>query len=427
MKKIQEPYTHLINNGLKFETTEQSAINMNTKLVRSLLINQNEIIEWIEKAEKNNITIIDTGVTMEGEIIESGVGKENDIFNEEKKPPLWKQEYEKIKLDLKNVSEYCKKTGISDQLDCDGVKLCDLYKNKLDCETLMLTITFKNAKARYFYGSEELEDGGVLPVMIDSKDIPGEMAFVLENGEELIIEELIADVIKNQNEIIDWIENTKTLKDNACYLGSMAAIRKEIIESKKGTKLKIAPADDEHKEKEYYENLPEELPTCEEASRKIQEKILVKEESGVSSDVLRINTKEDGVGDALRITTKGGRLTNEEVVKKCVEISIENGWLPKKSEPLNNMKLVKLEWYEKDNLIYLEASNGSAHIVADNIHLEELLFDHEWAKCLFGDNYLLYPAEIRKLKIVKKSPWFELLESRDRIDYLRKYLKEYNL
>lgn len=90
-------------------------------------------------------------------------------------------------------------------------------------------------------------------------------------------------------------------------------------------------------------------------------------------------------------------VSDEEVLKKCIEIAVENG-------------------YGRDGL------NISSGIMVDAIwtslegQLEKMLFSHSFAKALFdGDDKDAIPFWQYHLQL--------LVLSTDRIDYLRNYLK----
>lgn len=113
------------------------------------------------------------------------------------------------------------------------------------------------------------------------------------------------------------------------------------------------------------------------------------------------------------------KLTNEQILKKCIEKAVKNGYLYK-------------DWDKESFIQYLETRNWK-DIIEENEHYK-LILSHSFAKAFWGKRIIkkteqigyTHGVETPIMGIVKKSAWQyhlqQLVLTKDKFAYLKKFL-----
>lgn len=117
------------------------------------------------------------------------------------------------------------------------------------------------------------------------------------------------------------------------------------------------------------------------------------------------------------------KLTDKQIIEKCIEIAIKNGWeMEYEVGKTSDIEVYRTDDFDgREGRLLIEPSTGFAREV------EQVIFEHDFAKALFG-NVVVVKNE-RSLVIAEETGWeFEiqmLALSEDRVDYLREFLNEH--
>jgi hypothetical protein len=116
-------------------------------------------------------------------------------------------------------------------------------------------------------------------------------------------------------------------------------------------------------------------------------------------------------------------MTNAEILEKAIHKAIDNG-LPMRHEKLKSFKYYKIEvdGYTEDSSVYgniVQYSSGERRIEREWFSIEELIYNHEFAKALFGEKEVEYLG--MKMPLSKAWEWHlqQMVVSDDPIRYLR--------
>ena len=106
-------------------------------------------------------------------------------------------------------------------------------------------------------------------------------------------------------------------------------------------------------------------------------------------------------------------MNKKQTIKKCIEIAVENGWQ---------------EDYDDGSIIVAKTSKTDTAIEIYNdccTEFEALLFNHDFAKALFGEDETWYDPNRDDVEVTNEGWKFHLQQlatAENRIDYLKDYL-----